>query len=509
MNRFSISVLIVFTGTLLTKILGFLRDVVLTYKFGASAVSDAYIIATTIPTVFFGGIGMAVLTSFIPIYSRIDQENIQEKNWFTSNLITIIWIAGIIIIGLYFIFPEEIIKIFAFGFDQENISRTKTISSISIFAVLFIGIWYIMQALLQFNNKFALTAFSSLPLNICIIIGILLSDNDKLMWMGAGFLCGYILAALWGYIAARQVNFRFRTKDILKDPNLKALLIMTIPVFFSQMLMQINIVVDRTLASTLAPGIVSSLSYANRLNDFLATLFISTIGVVVFPAISKMTAQEEYKKVGETFDLAVHRMLLFIFPASVGLIVLSKPVITLLFGRGAFTAQNIEVTSIALICYVISMPFYCYNYMGSRMLFAMKNSKTPMINSAIAVVVNIVLNLIFIRWWGYKGLAIASTTSIAISSVLMIMAIRRRNRNISFRNNFKITLSMMLVAMFMGIIVFYINNFLIELNLKSSIALVISIFTGIIIYFGTIYALNINSMRRVIDNYIKKLLAYI
>lgn len=505
MNNFSISVLIIFIGTVLSKVLGFLRDVALTYKFGASTVSDAYIIATTIPTVFFGGVGMAVLTSFIPIYSRIDQDSIQEKNWFTSNLITIIWVIGILIIGIYYVFPEEIIKIFAFGFDQENIDRTKTISNIAIFSVLFIGIWYIMKALLQVNDKFALTAFSSLPLNICIIIGILLSDVDKLMWMGAGFLCGYILAALWGYIAATQTNFRFRIRNIFKDSNLNALLIMAIPVFFSQMLMQINIVIDRTLASTLAPGIVSSLSYANRLNDFLASLFIASIGVVAFPAISKMTAQEEYKRVGATFDFAVHRMLLLIFPATVGLIVLSKPVITLLFGRGAFTAQNIEVTSIALICYVVSMPFYCYNYMGIRMLFAMKNAKTPMVNSSIAVVTNIILNFVFIRWWGYKGLAIATTTSIALSSVLILMSVRRRNRNISFRNNLKISLSMMLVALFMGIIVFFMNNFLIQLNLSNSIALAISIFTGIFIYFGIIYILNINSMRGIINSYLRVL----
>lgn len=504
MNRFSISVFIVFTGTLITKVLGFLRDVVLTYKFGASEVSDAYIIATTIPTVFFGGIGMAVLTSFIPIYSRIDQENVEGKNWFISNLITIIWIIGLFLVGIYFVFPEEIIKIFAYGFDQKNISRTMTISNVAIFSVLFIGVWYIMQALLQFNQKFALTAFSSLPLNICIIIGIFLSDDDKLVWMGAGFLCGYILAALWGYIAARQVNFRFRTNAVLNDPNLKALLLMTIPVFLSQMLMQINVVVDRTLASTLAPGIVSSLSYASRLNDFLATLFISTIGVVVFPTISKMAARDDQTKVAETFDFAVHRMLLFILPATVGLIVLSKPIITFLFGRGAFTAQNIEVTSIALICYVISMPFYCYNYMGSRVLFAAKDTKTPMINSGIAVIINICLNLILIRWWGYMGLAIATTVSIAISAVLMLNSIKRSNESISFTNNFKVALSILAAALFMGLTVFFINNLLTELNTKRSIALIICILAGVVVYFGAIYILNVNSMRKKINNFIKK-----
>ena len=175
--------------------------------------------------------------------------------------------------------------------------------------------------------------------------------------MCIGFLCGYLFTALWGYIAVRKEIYRYKPYLNFKDENLRALFVMMMPVFLSQMVMQINVIVDKTLASTLAPGIVSSLSYANRLNDFMATLFIATIGTVVFPAISKMAADKDYKKIAESYNFALNKMLLFILPATIGFIILAKPIITILFGRGAFTGENIEITATALICYVMRCHF--------------------------------------------------------------------------------------------------------------------------------------------------------
>jgi putative peptidoglycan lipid II flippase len=506
MSKFSISVLILFVGSLLTKILGFLRDVVLTYQYGASTISDVYIIATTIPTVLFSGIGMAVLTCFIPIYSRLKNKEAEERRRFVSNIISFVLLFAFIIVGVYYLFPHEIIKIFAMGFDESTIEKTILISNISIIAVLFIGTWNIMKGLLQVYNKFAYTAFSSLPLNLCIIAGIAFSSANDLTPMGIGFLCGYLFTALWGYVAVRKDIYQYKPYLNFKDENLKALVVMMMPVFISQMVMQINAIVNKTLASTLGPGIVSSLSYANRLTDFLATLFIATIGTVVFPAISKMAADNDYKKIAESYNLALNRMLLFIFPATIGLIVLANPVISILFGRGAFTGENIEITATALICYVIAMPFYCYSYLGARVFFALQNSKTPMVNSVIAIGINIVLSLILVRIWGYVGLAIASTTSMAVSSILLSYLLKRSNQYMYFTDNIINSLKLLCVALLMGGIVFYLYNQLI-INVHAFIVLAIAIIVGIIVYFTVIYIFNISSMKDVINNYMERFIS--
>ena len=292
--------------TIISKVFGFGREITLSYFYGASNISDAYLISLTIPSVIFAFIGTGISTGYIPMYSNIQQKyGEDEGNRFTNNLsnITIIICTIITIFGL--IFTEPIVKLFASGFEGETLDLAVRFTKISLFGIYFTGLMHIFKGFLQIKGNYIIPALVGFPLNFITIAAIFLSSKTNILVLAIGSVIATAsqLLLLTPYIYKK--GYRHRLGLDIKDEHIKKMLYLALPVIIGVSVNEINILIDRTLASNIAEGGISALNYAKKLNGFVQGLCVTPILTVMYPTISKMAAEDNIKGLKKTLSESV------------------------------------------------------------------------------------------------------------------------------------------------------------------------------------------------------------
>lgn len=258
--------LIIMLITIFSKLLGFAREISLSYFYGASNVSDAYLISLTIPTTIFSFIGTAISTCYIPVYNDIKKNGLIEADKFTSNLINILMLISIffILIGLFF--TGTIVRIFASGFQGETLNLAIFFTRISLFGILFSTLTYVFNSYLQVNQNFILPALVGIPFDLVAILSMALSVkyNKIILPIGSVLaIASQLVPVIPGVIKS---GFKYSITFNIKDTNIKKVFSLSIPVLVGVSVNQINVLIDRTIASQISVGGISALTYANRLN---------------------------------------------------------------------------------------------------------------------------------------------------------------------------------------------------------------------------------------------------
>jgi len=347
--------LLVMVITIFSKILGFTRDIILSYFYGASNISDAYLISLTIPGVIFGFIGVGISTGYIPMYSKIESSyGEDEGNRYTNNLINILFIICTVVVILGLLFTNQIVKVFASGFEGGTLDLAIRFTKISLIGIYFTALVYVANSFLQIKGNYVMPALIGVPLNFIIIISIVLSSKSDIMVLSIGSVLATIsqIIMLIPFMYKKRYKYKFILN--IKDKFIKSMTIIALPVIIGTSVNQINTLVDRTLASKLAVGGISALNYANKLNGFIQGIFVMSIATVLYPTISKMAAEGNMDGLKKSVSEAISSISLLVMPATIGAMIFSKPVVSLLFGRGAFNASAINMTSSALLFYSIT-----------------------------------------------------------------------------------------------------------------------------------------------------------
>ncbi len=507
MSKVAKTALCLMIVTMLSKILGFVRELVLTYTYGASLVSDVYITTVAIPTVLFSTIGAAISTTFIPLFYELDKiEGRQKTLNFTNNILNIIILLsmGMAITG--FIFAEPLVKIFAINFEGDKLKLAINFTRIMIFGVLFIGLSNMMTAWLQVKGKFSVAGMVGIPFNIFIIMGILLSTNGNVNIMAIGSLVAMASMFLFQLPFVIKSGYKYNVSLNLKDENIKKMIELIIPVFIGVGVNQINSIVDRSLASTLGNGYITVLNSANRLNGFVLGLFIISVTAVIFPRLSKLSNDDK-----EAFIISVYKsinsIVMLILPISIGCIVLAEPVVKIVFERGAFNSNSTTITATALACYSIGMIGFALREILSKVFYSIQDTRTPMVNGALAMGMNIILNIILIKFLGYIGLALATSISALICIVLLFNSLRKKIRYFGQDKIIKTTLKSLISAIVMGIVTYFMYNTLANILgvgfIQEAIALFVSIGIGAIVYCALVIVLKVEEVS-LITNMVKK-----
>lgn len=491
--------LIIMIVTVISKSIGFLREITLSYFYGASNISDAYLISLTIPRVLFVVIGAGIATTFIPIYSNIlDEKDHESGDLFSNNLINhVILISTIFIIFVLF-FTDFIINLFASGFKGDTLILARKFTQISVFAIYFNGLIYIFKSYLQVNNNFIIPSMIGLPFNIIVISSIYISSKFNTYFLPIGIILAIASQLILVIIFAIKKGYKYEFVLNWKDKSFKKMFYLSLPVMLGTSVNQINLLVDRTLASRISIGGISALNYANRLNGFVQGVFVISIVSIIYPMLSKLAAGKKNKLFKEKLNLSIIIISLFVIPISIGSMIFSKQIITLLFARGAFELEAINMTSYSLFFYSIGMIGFGLRHLLSRSFYALQDTKTPMINAAIGMILNIILNLILSKYIGLGGLALATSISALVTALLMFITLRQKIGPFGLKN---IMISVLKI-LFSSIIMAYIskNIYLLSLNylFSQNISLIFSIFIGVLIYSIIIYFLNIEEVNDVI-----------
>lgn len=492
------TVVVLMAISMFSMILGFLRDIILSYFYGASYVSDAYLISLTIPNVILAFIGAGILTNYIPMYTQIEKRHgLDEGNTFTNGLVNILVLFYTIISLVSLIFTEYIVKIFASGFDKTTLELAILFTRIGIISIYFTGLIHVFKGFLQIKGNYVIPALIGIPMNIVIMLSIFISYKINVSILAVGS----VIAALFQFIlvlyASIKKGYKYKLTINISDDNIKKFIILCLPVTFGTSIDQINTLVDRTIASQITIGGISALSYANTLIYAVQGVFVVSAVSIMYPSISKMATSNNIEGFKRAVFNTVNGINLLVVPATVIMLFFSKPIVALLLGRGAFDDSAISLTSNALFYYSIGLIGIGLRDVISKAFYSLQDTKTPMVNASIALIINIILNVILSRYLGVGGLALATSISIIFSTILLLRSLRKKIGSFGIKIIFLTLLKLILSAIVMGIISKLLFEILI-LKIGLLLSLVISITIGGISYLISVYLLKVEGTKYIV-----------
>ena len=485
--------------TIISRIFGFFREITLSYFYGASNISDAYLISMSIPLVIFGFVGTAITTGYIPMYSKIEQSRgTKEADKYTNNLVNILFIicTAIVILGL--LFTQQIVKIFASGFEGETLSVAVRFTKISLFGIYFTGLIYIFSGFLQLKNNYVIPAIISLPMNVFTILAIFLSSRSDIVVLSIGSVIAIASQFILMIPFIIKKGYRYSTVLDLKDKDIVKMVRIVLPAIIGISVSDINLLVDKTLASRIAEGGISALNYANRLTLFVHGIFVVSITTVLYPVISRMAAENDIDGLKKSVSEAISSINLLVIPITFGAMIFSEPVVRLVYGRGAFDAQAISMTSVALFFYSIGMIGAGLRDVISRAFYSLQDTKTPVINAAISMVMNIVLNLILSYFMGIGGLALATSISAIFCTGLLFISLRKKVGPFGMRGIISSFAKILVSSVVMSIIAWLCYWFLSN-NFGANLSLAVSIAAGAMVYFVMVIILKVKEVDVIIS----------
>lgn len=475
MKKLSLVLIII---SLFSQLTGFIREVVISYFYGASSISDAYYIALTIPMMFYAFIGKAISTSYIPVYSEIENKKGQDNAFkLTNNVITVSILICLLFIILTWAFTPQIVSILASGFVGESYELTIDFTRIMIFGTITMATVNIYSAFLQYNNNYISPAFNGVLLNFIVISSTVLSSlfNNPL-FLPIGTFGGMLLQTISLKFFSRKVGLINSIVFNVKNEELKKVFFLSLPVILGVGVNEINLLIDRTLASRVDGG-VSILNYANKLNGLIYGIFVFSLITILYPAIIKAANDNKInlfkQKMNDTFVWIV----LLVTPATFGLFFLSSEIISFIYGRGEFSTQNQDLTSLALQCYSVGVLAVSLRLVISRGYYALQDTKTPAVNGVYGLLINSILNIILFNYLGLVGIPLATSISSWITLFLLLTHYKNKIQNLIKKEVVILFIKSCIASVIMGLFAKFLFYFL-----DSNIGLLITIVLATVLY---------------------------
>ncbi|MHC5217991.1 murein biosynthesis integral membrane protein MurJ [Enterococcus sp. LJL128] len=476
--------------SILSKGIGFVREMVISYFYGASKVSDAYFISLTIPFTIFSFVYAGLTTSFIPSYTRLETEDMKKANRFTNSLITLLFIFCLIIAVIIQIFTYPIVKMFALGFSGETLDLAVLFTRVTIWSLFFSGCIELFNALLQIRKKFIFPAILGFIYNFFVILSVYLSFKWNLIWLSLGSVCAAVTQFLFLLIILKREKFSivpnlsFRTKEM--NDFFKKIL----PVIFGASVTQINILINKTIASQVSIGGVSSFNYADRINSFILSTVVFSLVAVIYPMLSKLYVEKKKKQFKQGVQSSLITMLVLLVPATIGLMLLSEPITVLLFGRGSFDSRAVELTSATLYYLSLGLLPMGLRELISRIYYSMEDMRTPVVNATIGMIVNIIFSLFLPSVMGIGGLGLASTIAAIITTYLLCYDLSKK-KIIQISNLKSDILKISIAGILMGGITKYMN---VTLSNFGNLSVLFTIIISVLGYFIFIYLFKVTGV---------------
>jgi len=417
---------------MISRVLGFARDVIIARYFGASMGADAFFVAFKIPNFFRRLFAEGAFSqAFVPVLAEVKEKQgkaavqhlINAISYRLGGILLLLTIFGVLGSSLW-------MMVFAPGFmdDPEKFDLAADMLAITFPYLLLISLVAFSSAIMNTYNQFAVPAFTPVFLNLVLI--------TFAIWV-APLLEVPVMALAWGVLVAGVVQLLFHLPflyklDLLprptrqKDDGVGEVQRLMLPALFGVSVAQINLLVDTILASFLVTGSVSWLYYSDRLMEFPLGVFGVALATVVLPGLSKKAANQNWEGFREDLDGALRLVLILGLPATLGLLILAEPMVTTLFYYGAFTAHDVNMAGMSLMAYSFGLLGFILVKILAPAFYARKDMKTPVKVAVIALVTNTVFNLILIGPFAHVGLAAATTISAFVNAGLLYWYLRKQ-----------------------------------------------------------------------------------
>jgi putative peptidoglycan lipid II flippase len=494
---------LVSASTILSRLLGLLRDMLTTAVFGASILNSAFITAFTLPNLFRRLLGEGALTAaFIPVFSEELEERGRTGAFdLLSQVVTRLFLVtggltSLAMVGAWWVGRLP-------GLTEKWYVAAQ-LSAILFPYLVFICLAAAFAAALNALNRFVIPALTAVWLNLSILIGLggiglVMTDDParRIYWLCAGVLMGGLLQCLipgfclWreGWRPAWRLRRSSRVSEILRLMG---------PGLIGASIFQINILTSRALAYALNDSAATLLYLANRQIEVPLGVFTIAIATVVFPELSRYAARGDHSAMQQAFRRGMILTLALAIPASVGIIMLREPIIRLLFERGAFLPADTRAILPILVVFGLGLPFYSFVTLLTRAFHAFKDTATPVRMAAIGFGLNLVLSITLMRVLGTLGLAVASNTAIVVQTVLLQVMMSRHRAGFGFLPLVPVVLRQIVAAGAMAIILWFSWRFL-QLQLSPMSAALVAVLglipVGAVVYGGVLWLIGPDERR--------------
>lgn len=490
-NNATKTISMVMVITLIGKVLGLYRDRLLAIHYSTGMEANAFFTASRIPRVFFDAVfASAIAACFIPVFSEYLEKNEKKDAFrFAGNFITVMAVLTAALTVLGMAFPQPLVALFADYEDPQTTALAISLTRVMFPTVLFSGIAFSLVGVLQAQDHFTAPALMSAASNLVIIFYFICLDSSLGIYGLAGaYLVGWLLQGLIQIPPLQRLDYRYRPVLELRSEGMKKVFALMGPVMVSTWVQPINLVINSRFGSRLYGGAgVSAMEYSTNLYLVIAGTFILSITNVIFPRLSRLTAGGQQNAFRDTIRQTVHSSLFFVLPMSVGLMVVSRPLISFIYGGGAFDDFAVDITSTALVWVSLGMAGYAVQNILSRAYFARQDGRTPLVAGAVSIGANIVLCMALIDTFGVAGLAFSSAVSSTVYALLLLLPMERRGEGVLNRGMILDFIKMLLASLVMGLcagrVQSLLSGVLFSGKLGELVCLGLSALCGLAIYF--------------------------
>lgn len=467
--------------TIIGKVIGFLRMMVVAYIFGATSDTDAYNLANGMVSNILYALSTAIAVSFLPIYvdKKLSQGQ-EETNKYTSKVITVLSVLAIGVSVLVCVAAPALAKITAPSYSEEQLVEVILYLRILAIGIIFSLVTSLLKSILDAEKIYGYGAFSGI---IYSIVTIVFAVCFYKVWGIVSLVVAIPVAYFIQYIFLNwRVRKCVRIKPLfdIHDEDLRILLRMSIPVLLSNTTVEINQLVDRTLASFSTEGAVSALAYSANLNDLVISVIASSVITVFFTEFAGNSAKDDMDALKANLRKGISVLLIILLPISLISVMFGEEIVRIVYYRGAFGNEALVLTTLGTVIYAMSWIVVSIEKLCSKVFFSVNDTKTPMRISICAVVFNTIMSIIFVHYIGFAGIVLGTVLAEVLAVILNLTLLHKKIGNLGLKSMGLDIAKMFCGTILTGVMLYVIKNLIV--NQMAIIRFVTATIVGMIMY---------------------------
>lgn len=481
-----------------SKFLGFIRQMVIASSYGSDINTDIYFVSSDFMIGLSGALLSSLTTALITIYIDVTvKKDKNSANNVASKMLTLFLMASAVFIGLINMFAPFIAKFLAPSYNAADLDRLVLYLRIFSVTFIFTAFQSIYAAVLNANNSFVPGKLYGIVYNPIAIITVLLFSvqlGTKALII-AYFLGNIIQTFLLKYLCSRTFNFRPSIR--FDDENIKKLIWMSLPLLVSNIFVQLNSIIDKSICSFLGEGFASNYLYANTLEQFISATITATLSLILLSQYATYVSQGNTEMVIKTFRESLSGLLIFLAPITAVVCSLSYDIVSIVYLRNQFNAEAALHTSYALIGFGFGFVPVAFREMYMRLHFSYQDTKTPMFANIISVLINAVLSIVLARYIGILGISLATGISTVFTVAILNKSVKK------YIPDFKLSsmLTLIIKVLVSCILAFGASQLMKYLSPDNLyIKFVLCAAAAVIVYLICLYILKCKELYGLIDN---------
>ncbi|MEZ5692030.1 MAG: murein biosynthesis integral membrane protein MurJ [Rickettsiales bacterium] len=494
--------------TLLSRILGFVRDIIIASSLGAGFLSDAFFVAFKLPNflrrLFAEG---AFNSAFVPLFSgTLVKEGQSRAKEFASEAMSFLLLVLLVVAGVFIIAMPYLMYVLAPGFsdDMDKFNLTVTLTRITMPYIICISLVSLLAGILNSGGKFAAAAATPIILNLCLII-IPYVIGDLVPTLAHAFAIAVTIAGVLQYLWL--VRFCLRQDMLPKfvrprfTLKVKRLLVLIAPAALGAGVAQINLFVDIIIASQFDGG-VSYLYYADRISGLPLSMIGVAVGTALLPLLSRQISEGKRAESFSSHNRSIELAMFLTIPSSVALFILAQPIISVMFERGEFKAADTIGTFHALMAFALGLPAFILVKILVPAFYANEDTKTPFKIATICIGVNIFFNLLLMIPLQHVGLALATSIASWVNVILLLRSLRNKSWILVEKQMLSQMIKIFVVSLIMGVVLWLLVPFAMPYMVSDAeqyirfISLILLCLSGVVVYFVAGFIFGVTQSKR-------------